>query len=154
ASKWIPKSTGRWVIGAVFIVIALYLAISISDFLASYTAFVLLLMYMLIPWTAINLVDFYLVRKGKYHVESFFHATGGIYGRFNWVAIASYFIGILAEAPFAYPSSAWKGMFVDSLGGADIAWIVGLIVTGSVYYVLAKATKQDVIPVEVLHELS
>jgi hypothetical protein len=45
-------------------------------------------------------------------------------------------------------------MFVDSLGGADIAWIVGLIVTGSVYYLLAKATKQDVIPVEVLHELS
>ena len=45
-------------------------------------------------------------------------------------------------------------MFVDSLGGADIAWIVGLIVTGLVYYFWAKAAKQDVVPVEVLHELS
>jgi NCS1 nucleoside transporter family len=154
ATKWIPRARARWVIGAVFILLSLYLAISVTSFLTSYQAFVLILMYMLIPWTAVNLVDYYLVRKGKYHVASFFHESGGIYGRFNWVAVGAYFIGIAAQAPFAYPSSAWKGMFVDALGGADIAWIVGLIVTGLVYYGLARATKQDVIPVEVLHEMS
>jgi NCS1 family nucleobase:cation symporter-1 len=154
ATKWLPRAAGRWIIGAIFIALSLYIALTLTDFLTSYSAFVLILSYMLIPWTAINLVDFYMIRKGKYHVESFFHESGGIYGRFNWVAIGSYFIGIAAEAPFANPSSAWKGMFVDSLGGADIAWIVGLIVTGTVYYFWAKATKQDVVPVEVLHELS
>jgi NCS1 nucleoside transporter family len=155
ATNWIPKARTRIVIGALFLALALYLALTITSFLTSYQAFVLILMYALIPWTAINLVDFYLVRRGKYHVESFFHATGGVYGRFNWVAIVSYLIGIAAEAPFANPSSAWKGFFVDKLGGADIAWIVGIIVTVPVYYLLAKATGQDRMPEGIAeHELS
>jgi purine-cytosine permease-like protein len=30
------------------------------------------LLYVLVPWTAINLVDYYLVAHGEYHVESFY----------------------------------------------------------------------------------
>ena len=153
ATHWIPKAAARVVIGAGVLALALYLALSITDFLTSYYQFVLILLYLLIPWTAINLVDFYLVRRGKYHVESFFHPNGGIYGRFNWVAIVAYAIGVLSEAPFANPSSRWKGWFVDSLNGADIAWIVGIVVTVPVYYYLARATKQHILPEGVAPEL-
>jgi H+/gluconate symporter-like permease len=38
---------------------------------------------------------------------------------------------------------------VDNLGGADISWIVGLVVTIPVYYALARATNQDALVVEV-----
>ena len=38
------------------------------------------------PWTAVNLVDFYLVGHGDYAVDDFFRADGGRYGRVNWVA--------------------------------------------------------------------
>jgi purine-cytosine permease-like protein len=35
----------------------------------------------LIPWTAINLVDYYLIRRGEYDVEAFFGPSGGQYGQ-------------------------------------------------------------------------
>jgi hypothetical protein len=41
-----------------------------SNFLTNYTNFILLL-YVLIPWTAINLVDYYRIRHGEYEVEAF-----------------------------------------------------------------------------------
>ena len=146
ATRWLPKAPVRMGIGAIFLALSLYLSLSITSFLSSYFQFVLIMEYLLIPWTAINLVDFYLIRRGKYHVESFFHETGGIYGRYNWVAIGAYAIGVLAESPFANPSSKWKGWFVDSLNGADVAWIVGILVTVPVYYLLARATKQHLPP--------
>lgn len=142
-TRWVAGPTVRIVIGVVITGMALYFAVSISDFLTQYTNFVLLLLYLLIPWTAINLVDFYLVKRGNYHVESFFHPSGGIYGRLNWVALLSYAFGIAVQLPFMYPPDYYKGFAVDSLGGADIAWIVGLALTCPFYYILAKATGQD-----------
>ena len=36
------------------------------------------------PWTLINLIDFYLVQHGEYDVPAMFRPDGGPYGRFNW----------------------------------------------------------------------
>ena len=136
----------RIAIGVVFVAVSLYLALSITDFLAQYVNFLSLLLYLLVPWTAINLTDFYLIRKGVYHVESFFEADGGIYGRFNAAALGAYAIGVLFELPFMIlHTPSYTGFMVDNLGGADISWIVGLVVTIPVYYALARASKQHVI---------
>jgi len=37
------------------------------------------LLFFLVPWSAINLVDYYLVKHGRYDVQSFFKPDG-IYG--------------------------------------------------------------------------
>jgi NCS1 family nucleobase:cation symporter-1 len=37
-------------------------------------------MFFFVPWSAINLVDYYLVKRGRYDVQSFF-TPDGIYGR-------------------------------------------------------------------------
>jgi nucleobase:cation symporter-1, NCS1 family len=37
----------------------------------------------MIPWTAINLTDYYVVRRGRYVIEDIFK-TDGRYGRVNW----------------------------------------------------------------------
>ena len=55
---------------------------------------------MLVPWTAINLVDYYLLRHGQYDVASFFRQDGGIYGRINGAAVTCYALGILVQLPF------------------------------------------------------
>ena len=60
-----------------------------STFLTSYYNFILFLLYLLVPWTSINLVDFYLVRHGHYDVPSFFRQDGGEYGRFQWQTVRS-----------------------------------------------------------------
>ena len=69
-----------------------------ESFLVNYEDFILLLLYVLVPWTAINLVDYYLLRHGQYDVASFFRQDGGIYGRINCAAVTCYAVGDLGAA--------------------------------------------------------
>jgi NCS1 nucleoside transporter family len=135
---FLPRARARIVIAVAVAVMCLLVSLQVSDFVVAYNSFVLVLLYLLIPWSAINLVDFYLIRDGHYHLDSLFMTNGGVYGRFNKTALISYAIGIVVQLPFMYPPQYYKGFLVDTLGGADIAWIVGLLVTAPVYYLLAK----------------
>jgi NCS1 family nucleobase:cation symporter-1 len=135
---WSPGPRARTVVALVLFGFALTGAIlSIDSFIANYEEFILLLLYVLVPWTAINLVDYYLLRHGKYHVESFFRQDGGIYGRINAAAVSCYVLGILIQLPFV-ASGLYTGPIAKAMGGIDVSWIVGLLVTSPVYYWLAK----------------
>ncbi|MGH8216429.1 MAG: hypothetical protein ACREPZ_12150, partial [Rhodanobacteraceae bacterium] len=61
----------------------------------------------------------------------------------NWNirAIAVYLIGFAAEIPFI-SSSSFTGFLNHALGGVDIAWILGFIVCGAAYYVVASRPTQ------------
>jgi NCS1 family nucleobase:cation symporter-1 len=111
-----------------------------SAFLVNYTDFILLTLYILVPWTAINLVDYYLLRHGHYDVESFFRRDGGIYGRVNGAAVACYIAGIIVQLPFV-ASPLYTGSVARSMGGVDLSWIVGLAVTSPAYYWIAKRSQ-------------
>jgi NCS1 nucleoside transporter family len=134
---WAPKAAARAVISVVLFCLSLAGALLGKDsFLATYTEFILLLLYVLVPWTAVNLVDYYLLRHGQYDVPSFFRQDGGIYGRINASAVECYVIGILVQLPFVV-SPVYTGPAARAMGGLDLSWIVGLVVTGPVYYWLA-----------------
>ncbi len=135
--RWNPRAGARTAIA--LIVFGLCLAGALlgkSSFLANYTDFILLLLYVLVPWTAVNLVDYYLLRHGQYDVASFFRQDGGIYGRINGPAVESYVIGIVVQLPFVV-SPLYTGPIARAMGGIDLSWIVGLAVTSPVYYWLA-----------------
>jgi nucleobase:cation symporter-1, NCS1 family len=137
---WSPGPKTRTVVALVLFGLALTGAIlSMDSFIAHYEEFILLLLYVLVPWTAINLVDYYLLRHGKYDVESFFRQDGGIYGRVNVSAVSCYLLGILIQLPFA-ASALYTGPIARAMGGVDLSWIVGLLVTAPVYYWLARRT--------------
>jgi len=95
------------------------------------------LLYVLVPWTAINLVDYYLLRHAHYDVESFFRHDGGIYGRVNGVAIGCYVLGILVQLPFI-DSTLYTGPIALAMGKVDLSWIAGLAITAPAYYWLSK----------------
>lgn len=97
---------------------------------------ILALLLVLVPWASINLIDFYLIKRGSYDIASIFRADGGIYGRFNLHAIVAYFIGIIVQLPFAN-TSLYVGPYANLVEGADLSWLVGLVVTCPLYYCLA-----------------
>ncbi len=107
-----------------------------GNFLENFTNFILFLAYFLIPWTSINLVDFYFVRNGKYSVADIFKLDG-IYGRFNWLTLLVYAIGILVEIPFMN-TTFYVGPLAKAMGGADISWIIGLAISAPLYYLVTK----------------
>jgi NCS1 family nucleobase:cation symporter-1 len=107
-----------------------------ANFLDNFENFILFLAYFLIPWTAINLADFYLVRKERYDIAAIFEADGR-YGRFNLRAAAAYGIAVLAEIPFM-STTFYTGPMVAHLGGADISWLIGLVLAAALYTVAMR----------------
>lgn len=139
-----------YILGMVGISILLALA-GRHSFLKDFQAFILFLLTVLTPWSAINLVDYYFVTRSRYDIPALSDPNGR-YGRWNSVGISAYFSGILAQMPFI-ASSFYTGPLVERLGGADISWIVGLIVPGLIYFIAAKrlaesAPPQIILPTE------
>jgi NCS1 family nucleobase:cation symporter-1 len=123
-------------------VIATSLALSSSqNFVAKFAEFLAVLLYLFTPWTAINLVDFYLIRKGHYSVREIFNSRG-MYGRWCWRGLWAYGIGFVAMIPF-FSTESWKGPVAKALGGADIAMLIGLPVSALVY--IAACRSLDVV---------
>ena len=66
------------------------------SFAATFTDVLSVLLILLIPWSAINLADFYFVRKGHYDVEEIFKPDG-IYGSYNAAGLVSFALGFGVE---------------------------------------------------------
>lgn len=136
--KWKAGPAARIVTAVIITLIGLGIALfAAGNFLTNYTNFILLLLYVLVPWTAINLVDFYLVRHGDYDVDAFFTPEGGIYGRFNVPAIVCYLLGIGIQLPFV-ATDLYTGPIAKMLNGVDVSWIVGILVISPLYYLMAQ----------------
>ncbi|MGW1158597.1 purine-cytosine permease family protein [Streptomyces sp. NPDC002513] len=107
-----------------------------DSFLSSFKDFLLFLLTFFTPWSAINLVDYYLVSKERYDIAAL-SDPNGCYGAWRWRALGVYAAGLLAQLPFL-ATSFFTGPFVAGLGGADVSWIVGLVVPGLLYWLVAQ----------------
>ena len=108
-----------------------------ENFLGDYNNFLVLLIYFLTPWTAVNLVDFYFVRKGDYAIKEIFNPRG-IYGRWNWRGLVAYFAGFAVMIPFFSIGTFFVGPIAKAANGADFSIFVGLPFSALLYYLLAR----------------
>jgi NCS1 family nucleobase:cation symporter-1 len=139
----------RIIVGIGVSVIALLVATAgQGNFMNSFENYLTALLYFLVPWTAINLTDFYLVRGGNYRTEDFFNPQGP-FGNFAWRGLLVYFLTFAIEVPFMN-TTVYQGPLSKAMGGADIAWIVGLVVAIPLYYLLARNPKAPAPTVSVL----
>src|SRR5690349_3776717 len=111
--------------------------ISSASFLTNFENFLLLILYLFIPWTAVNLIDYYVVRRGHYAVEEIFKPDG-IYGRWGWRGIAAYLIGFACMVPF-FSTPSFTGPIAKAMDGADLSLFIGLPVAGGLYLLFARS---------------
>jgi nucleobase:cation symporter-1, NCS1 family len=102
-----------------------------------------LMLYLLVPWTVINLTDFFFVRRGHYSIIDIFKPNG-IYGVWSYRGLLAYAIGFAAEIPFMVLlnlvtlKSYYTGPLASDLNSVDISWIVGAVVTFVAYLLLTR----------------
>ncbi|MGV9249202.1 purine-cytosine permease family protein [Streptomyces sp. NPDC003710] len=109
-----------------------------SHFLQNFGDFLLLVLYLFIPWTAVNLMDYYVVRRGHYAVAEIFNPRG-IYGRWGLHGIVAYLVGFAVMVPFFSVGDLYVGPAARALGGADISLFVGLPVSALLYWLLTRS---------------
>jgi NCS1 family nucleobase:cation symporter-1 len=105
-----------------------------QNFVTNLINFLDVVLTVFIPWSAINLADYFLIRRASYHLPSLFTPYGQ-YGRWAWRGIIAYLTGMAAQVPFISQPD-YTGPLVKHLGGADISWIIGWVVAGAVYLFL------------------
>lgn len=138
-----PKTTAR-VITVLGLAVLWYLVASSisSGSVATVFSALTLMLYILVPWTATNLVDFFVVRRGHYAIADLF-TPNGIYGAWGWRGLTAFAIGLLSEIPFMVLPTIGDWSFVgpvaSALGDVDIAWLVGLAVTSVAYWLLGRS---------------
>ncbi|MDR2316192.1 purine-cytosine permease family protein [Pseudomonas monteilii] len=138
AYRWIPTAKSRAVLSLIVLSACCVVAVFASaDFIGHFVDMVLVLLVVLVPWTAINLIDFYAIHKGDYDIQSIFQVDGGIYGRYNPQALIAYAVGIVVQIPFMN-TPLYVGPISEHINGADLSWLVGLAVTSPLYWWLAS----------------
>jgi len=142
--RGVVEGRGRqaWRIGGIlllFVIGTVLALLGYKSFLTSFENFIDVLLFFFVPWSAINLVDYYLVRHGHYDVRSFFDRHG-VYGAVRWPACIIYVLTLAIQVPFL-DQTFYTGPFVADLGGADISWIVGFFFASVAYLVISKVTR-------------
>ena len=133
----------RWAsviaVGLVGGLLALYGSHGLS---AKYENFLLLISYWIGPWLAIVLVDFFLhpnerMDDGPAHRLRRLRAGAAV----EPPALVAFLAGLAASVPFMN-TTLFEGAVAHILHGADIAYYVGMVVAGALYYLLSRATSR------------
>ena len=129
---------------AVIVIVAISTCIAIlgeHSFLNTFKSFILFLLTFFIPWSAINLIDYYFISHEKYDIEALSDPDGK-YGRWNMIGIGCYIAGILFQLPFI-DTKIYTGHIAKMLGGIDLSWIAGLIFTAALYFISMKLSNKS-----------
>ncbi len=123
---------------AVGVVVAL---LGYKSFVTNLSNFLDVLLVLFIPWSAVNLTDYFVIRRARYDVGAFF-LPNSTYGNFAWRGLLAYAVGLAAEWPFVSQPD-YTGPLVKHLGGADISWLIGWFVAAGVYLLLMRLAPSD-----------
>jgi cytosine/uracil/thiamine/allantoin permease len=88
------------------------------------------------------MADFFIKRKGQIDVAELYRSPEtSAYGDINWNGTIAFFAGLIAGWSVQDGLvPALQGPISGLLGGADLSWLFGIVVSGAVYLVLDRRT--------------
>lgn len=134
---WRPASAG--VVAVLSFLATLYLYY--NNFSSTVENYLLVITYWIGPWAAVVLID-WRSRKGRFD-EAAVVAYSRLPSGLN--AIIALAVGFVVSIPFM-DQTLYVGPISTALGGADIAYLVGFIVAGAVYWVLERYWHSTAVP--------
>ncbi len=127
----------RAAVTVVLAVVWALIALPLHNVNSTVNNLVLLVYYVLLPWTSINLFDYFFVRRGRYAIMDL-DRPNGIYGAWSWRGITAYLIGLACVVPFVN-LTFFQGWAVKPLNGVDLSWVVGITVSTLVYFAFTRS---------------
>jgi NCS1 family nucleobase:cation symporter-1 len=92
-------------------------------------------LYICVPWTAINLCDFYFVRYGRYNVQDIYRVRGE-YGTYNIGTIFVFLVSLIAQIPFMQ-LSFYVGP-VARYFGTDVTMLISIALPFLLYFMVNR----------------
>ena len=137
----IPRPISAAIVAVLSFLATLYLYA--NDFSGTVENYLLVITYWIGPWAAIVLID-WRSRGGRFSPGNVVRFSALPSGRNALVALV---VGFVASVPFMN-QTLYTGPAATALGGADIAYVVGFIVAGIVYWALEQYTGSSAVPAD------
>jgi purine-cytosine permease-like protein len=122
------------IVGIAGYLVTIYFIFSPS-FAKSFDNWMISLLLWMSPWAGVVMADFFIKRKSQINVaELYASPETSIYGDINWGAIIAFMVGLVAGWSLEDGLvPALQGPISGMLGGADLSWLVGIVVAGGLY---------------------
>jgi len=101
------------------------------------------------PWAGVILADFFIKRKGHIDVGALYQTPErSAYGDINWGAIAAFLVGLIAgwTVEDGLVPALQGPISTSLLSGADLSWLVGIVVAGAVYLAIGTRVVAASVP--------
>ena len=118
----------------------LWILVAVSfggDAVTYVNSLLVIMLYFLMPWTAVNLIDYFYLRHGRYAVLELFKPQG-LYRAWGKRGLIAYAIGFGCSIPFFVVPNVYTGPLAARLGGVDIGWLVSLFSASIAYLWLSR----------------
>jgi purine-cytosine permease-like protein len=95
------------------------------------------------PWAGVVMADFFIKRQGRIDVAELYRPPEtSAHGDINWAGMIGFFAGLIAGWSVQDGLvPALQGPISGLLGGADLSWLFGIVISGAVYLALSGRTR-------------
>ena len=130
------------IVGVAGYIVTVYFVFSPS-FAKAFDNWMIGLLLWMSPFAGVVLSDYYLKRKGIIDVPELYRSPAtSAYGDVNWAGMVAFILGLAAgwSVEDGLVPALQGPISTGYLGGADLSWLVGIVVAGGVYLALARRT--------------
>jgi NCS1 nucleoside transporter family len=146
----VSRTAMALIAGVVGYLVTIYFVFQPS-FAKAFDNWMISLLLWMSPWAGVILADFYIARKGQIDIDGLYQDPGrSAYGGINWGAIVAFLVGLVAgwSVQDGLVPALQGPIATKLLAGADLSWLVGIVVAGGLYLAIGRRTARVVAPRE------
>src|SRR5437667_1877660 len=101
------------------------------------------------PWAGVVMADFFITRRGRIDVDELYREPErSAYGDINWGAIVAFVVGLIAgwSVEDGLVPALQGPISTKLLSGADLSWLVGIVVAGGLHLVIGRRAVPAPVP--------
>lgn len=128
------------IVGIASYLVAVYFVFEPS-FAKAFDNWMISLLLWMSPFAGVVMADFYIKRRGRIDVPELYRAPeASAYGDVNWAGIIGFVAGLVAgwSVQNGLVPALQGPIATGLLGGADLSWLAGILVSGAVYLALGS----------------
>jgi NCS1 nucleoside transporter family len=137
------------IVGIASYLVAIYFVFEPS-FAKAFDNWMISLLLWMSPFAGVVMADFYIKRRSQIDVPELYRAPeASAYGDINWAGIVAFLVGLVGgwSVQNGLVPALQGPIATGLLGGADLSWLVGILLSGAVYLVLGSRALPTAAPV-------
>jgi NCS1 nucleoside transporter family len=137
------------IVGIASYLVAIYFVFEPS-FAKAFDNWMISLLLWMSPFAGVIMADFYIKRRGQIDVPELYRAPeASAYGDINWSGMVAFLVGLVGgwSVQNGLVPALQGPIATGLLGGADLSWLVGILLSGGVYLALGSRALSATAPI-------